>query len=501
MRFGKLISLLLTTTYTSSFYLKRFQNQLGHFRRGMMSGQVTSGDGGAVKVKKERKRKVVEGGDGTGDLDEKEKPVKAKKEKKPKGEDGSGDQLEEKEKPVKPVKEKKPKGEDGSGELEEKEKPVKVKKEVDPAKTTARDPTPSLFVPTEGQKTLKFAVWNVAGLRAHLKTPESRAKLLSEISLLDADILCLQEHKLQTSHVPEHLNLLEGYTGFWICSETTKGYSGVATLVRNSAISISAELTTTRPELGVSSLTGGVTAEPSKKQQKVLSSFFAPASVAAAGTSTSSSSSSSSTSTSTPTPTSTLLGVEYDISSDARFSGEGRAITLELDSFFLVNVYVPNAGQGLKRIDYRIDEWDPALREYLSSLRAKGKPVILAGDLNVAHNDIDVYNAGMKHLVKQPGCTQRERESLSKLLTEARFVDAFRHFFPTASGQYTFFSGMNVVARPQNNGLRLDYFMCSDDLLAPPSTTTGPRVVDTQIRQDIHAGSCDHCPVTLTMVI
>jgi exodeoxyribonuclease III len=334
-------------------------------------------------------------------------------------------------------------------------KKKKVASDANLAAAIPRVATPSPYTPKSGDKALTVAVWNVAGLRAQFKNhPEAMKAAVLEMS---PDILCMQEHKLQDSHVPEYLNSIDGYSSFWICSRTTKGYSGVATFVKNSIVGIAEDVVMTRPELGVSSVRKATGSE-----KKLV----------------------------------TLRGVTWDISSDSRLSGEGRTITLEFDTFFIVNCYVPNAGQGLKRIDFRCSEWDPALRTYLDSLKSKGKSVVLAGDLNCAHRDIDVYNAGASHLKKQPGCTAQERAGFDQLIA-AGYVDSFRHFYPEATGQYTFWSGMNVVARPENKGLRLDYFLTSQDLLGGSTT----RVVDSQICHDIAVGSCDHCPILLTMLV
>ena len=351
------------------------------------------------------------------------------------------------------------------GEGEDEAKPVKAKKEVKPAAIVFRTPTPSPLFDDVGHK-LKVVVWNMAGLRAQIKNAADAFH--ATVATLDADIICFQEHKLQSTHVPEFLSLLPGYESFWICSEKKKGYSGVACFVKSSSVAISKDLETTRPALGSTSL-----------------------------------SSSNAASAAAPSAVATLRSVTYEISGDDNFTGEGRAITLEFDSFFLVNVYVPNAGQGLKNIDYRVDSWDPELRNYLAVLRATGKGVVCAGDLNVAHADADVYNAGAKHLVKQPGCTARERESFSLLLSEeAGFVDSFRHFFPTATGCYSFWSGMNVVARGENKGLRLDYFVVSKDLLLESRADgAAALVVDSQINDDVRVGSTDHCPISLTLLL
>lgn len=137
---------------------------------------------------------------------------------------------------------------------------------------------------------------------------------------------------------------------------------------------------------------------------------------------------SSAVSTISQTPVTTVRSVVCDIDKPG-IGGEGRLITVELDSLYLVGCYVPNSGEGLKRLDYRLNEWDPFLRQYLKDLHNK-KPVILAGDLNVAHLDLDIYNHEAKHIVKQAGLTPQERASFGIMLGEG-FVDALRFLRPS----------------------------------------------------------------------
>ena len=344
----------------------------------------------------------------------------------------------------------------------EEPKAKKVKKEAnmdDKIPRSVTGPQPPL---PAGRPCLSVATWNVAGLRALTKTPEDCARIAALASAHSIDILCLQETKLQTQHVAEHALLLPGYRSFWLCSETTKGYSGVCVFVREGRVALADSV-----EASAGSSAAEVAA--AAKKAKCAPSSSPPSSSASAG------------------PVTTLHRVSYDISTDPKFSGEGRVITLELDSFFLVNCYVPNAGQNLVRLDYRVGEWDPALRGYLAALQAgegaaaasstststststssgssgssgggggipyapkpRGKPVIFTGDLNVAHTNLDVYNPHAPHLKKQPGCTARERGSHDVLLSGG-LVDAFRHFYPLATGCYSYWSGRNVVARAEN---------------------------------------------------
>ena len=121
-----------------------------------------------------------------------------------------------------------------------------------------------------------------------------------------------------------------------------------------------------------------------------------------------------------------LIRSELDMGGTTH-AGEGRSITLELDSFFLVACYVPNSGQNLDRLGYRLNDWEPDMRAYLKRLN-QSKPVVYCGDLNVAHLDLDIYNHDAKHIVKQSGCTPGERKAFGDMLNEG-FVDAFRHFY------------------------------------------------------------------------
>ena len=165
----------------------------------------------------------------------------------------------------------------------------------------------------------------------------------------------------------------------------------------------------------------------------------------------------------------------------------------------MVGCYVPNAGQGLKNIDFRLKEWDPTLRQYLADLRSTGKAVVLMGDLNVAHRDIDVYNAGAPHLKKQPGCTAEERASFDELLGSG-FRDAFRQLWPSSTGQFSYFSGRVVTSRAENKGLRLDYFLCSENMFGGGGSEGGPQVHDTQVDYEASTREMsDHAPVSITL--
>jgi len=162
---------------------------------------------------------------------------------------------------------------------------------------------------------------------------------------------------------------------------------------------------------------------------------------------------------------------------------EGRVITLEYDDFYLVNVYTPNSKDGLLRLPYRM-VWEDAFREYLQELDTK-KPVILCGDLNVAHTEIDLKNPKTNR--RNAGFTDEEREKFTKLL-EAGFTDTFRHLYPDLEGAYTWWS-YRAGARERNVGWRIDYFVVSKCL--------SPHVKEAKIYPEIHGS--DHCPVGLVL--
>jgi len=247
---------------------------------------------------------------------------------------------------------------------------------------------------------MKLISWNVNGLRACLKKG-----FLESFAALDADIVSLQETKLQPGQVELDL---PGYRQYWNSAEK-KGYSGTAVFTR---------------------------LEP--------------------------------------------LAVTYGIGS-AEHDREGRAITLEFEDFFLVNCYVPNAQRELTRLGWRM-EWEDELRAYLRGLDGK-KPVIYCGDLNVAHQEIDLKNARSNR--GNAGFTDEERAKLTQLLA-AGFVDSFRYLYPDRTGAYSWWSYL-YHARENNAGWRIDYFIVSESIQ--------DQIRDSIIHPEI-MGS-DHCPVEL----
>lgn len=175
----------------------------------------------------------------------------------------------------------------------------------------------------------------------------------------------------------------------------------------------------------------------------------------------------------------TPLAVTYGIGIDEH-DHEGRVITLEMDTFFLVCVYTPNAQDGLRRLDYRM-QWEDDFRAYIMSLDTR-KPVIVCGDLNVAHNDIDLKNPKTNH--NNPGFTDEERGKFSSLLSSG-FSDTFRELHPE-DATYSWWS-YRFHAREKNIGWRIDYFLCSNRIM--------PSVTSASIHTDIFGS--DHCPVEL----
>ena len=249
---------------------------------------------------------------------------------------------------------------------------------------------------------MKLISWNVNGLRACLQKGFAES-----VAALDADVIALQETKLQ----PGQLELeLPGYESYWHYAQR-KGYSGTAVFTRVPPRSV---------QYGI--------------------------------------------------------GVEdYD--------AEGRTVILEFDDFWMVNVYVPNAQRELARIDFRL-AWETALLNKLKELE-ESKPVILCGDLNVAHEEIDLKNP--KSNRGSAGFSDEERAAFTNLLSNG-FVDTFRYFYPDRTGAYSWWSYM-FHARENNAGWRIDYFVVSEALKE--------RLCDAAIHPQI-MGS-DHCPVELTL--
>ena len=178
------------------------------------------------------------------------------------------------------------------------------------------------------------------------------------------------------------------------------------------------------------------------------------------------------------------LSVTYGIGVDMH-DHEGRVITMEMENFYLVNCYTPNSQDELKRLDYRM-VWEDDFRSYLKKLEEK-KPVIVCGDLNVAHKEIDIKNAKANR--RNAGFTDEEREKMTVLL-DSGMTDTFRYFYPTVEGVYSWWS-YRFKAREKNAGWRIDYFLtssCLDDKLRAAS-----------IHTELYGS--DHCPVELDIEI
>lgn len=247
---------------------------------------------------------------------------------------------------------------------------------------------------------MKFISWNVNGLRAVMK------KNFTEFfDSCDADIVCLQETKLQAGQIEFQP---EGYEQYWNYAEK-KGYSGTAVFTK----------------------------------MKPLSVMYG-------------------------------LGIpEHD--------HEGRVIALEYPDFYLVNVYTPNSQEGLVRLDYRM-KWEDDFLRCMKELEKK-KPVIWCGDLNVAHEEIDIKNP--KSNRKNAGFTDEERAKMTEVL-KSGFVDTFRYFHPDEAGIYSWWS-YRFHARENNAGWRIDYFIVSEALKGC--------LKDAKILTDVYGS--DHCPVEL----
>lgn len=248
----------------------------------------------------------------------------------------------------------------------------------------------------------KLISWNVNGLRACLKKG-----FLASVQGLDADVICLQETKMERGQAEIEL---PGYHEFWNSADK-KGYSGTAVFTRREPLSVS-------------------------------------------------------------------YGMDMD-----KHDHEGRLITLEYPEFWLVNCYTPNAQDGLARIDYRM-VWEDDLRDYLMSLD-RTKPVVYCGDLNVAHEEIDLKNPRTNR--GNAGFSDQERGKMTRLLASG-FTDTFRHLYPDATGAYSWWS-YRFHARENNAGWRIDYFIVSDRL--------ADKVRQAAIHPEIQGS--DHCPVSLEL--
>lgn len=249
---------------------------------------------------------------------------------------------------------------------------------------------------------MKLISWNVNGLRACMGKG-----FLDFLKASDADIVCLQETKMQREQADF---IIDGYEEYWNSAEK-KGYSGTAVFTQKPPLSVSYG-----------------------------------------------------------------IGIpEHDT--------EGRVITAEFPDFFLINVYTPNSQQELARLPYRM-QWEDAFRDYLKTLDQK-KPLIVCGDMNVAHEEIDLKNPKTNR--KNAGFTDEERQKMTELLSSG-FIDTFRLLYPDTEGVYSWWS-YRFHAREKNAGWRIDYFLVSDRLK--------DRVSDSRIDTDVFGS--DHCPIELIL--
>ena len=177
------------------------------------------------------------------------------------------------------------------------------------------------------------------------------------------------------------------------------------------------------------------------------------------------------------------ISITYDMGVEEH-DQEGRVLCAEFEDFYLVNTYVPNSGAKLVRLDYR-KTWDDDFRAYLKNLK-KTKPVILCGDLNVAHKAIDLKNDKANYN-KTAGYTQVEIDGMDKLL-DIGLVDSFRHFYPEEEGKYTFWS-YRFKSRERNTGWRIDYFLVSESFM--------DKVKSNEILSEYYGS--DHCPIQLEL--
>ena len=337
-----------------------------------------------------------------------------------------------------------------SGEAAGKEPVKKASKPAAEKTVFPRTPTPRRAA-HEGAS-FRALSWNVAGLRALLANGNA-SSLKALVEEERPDLLCLQEHKLQLAHVAEAEKQLRTLLGpaygafYWAVSTETKGYSGVVVILRGGAGS---------NVNGVTSGASGAAAE------------FGPAGAP--------------------------LGVRFGLGESQAHAVEGRTVTLEFSSFHVTSCYVPNSGEGLKRLEYRLGEWERDMKAHLLWL-SQTKPALLGGDLNVAFRDADIYNVSAPHIKKSAGCTPQERAAFAALCAEALVADSFRAIHPDATGAFSYWS-QRAGNKPWNRGLRLDYWLCSEQMAAPGAPA--PALVDAFIVER-EMGASDHAPVGIVL--
>jgi exodeoxyribonuclease III len=334
----------------------------------------------------------------------------------------------------------------------------------------------------KGQKFVAVA-FNVAGLRAMLKNkPEC---LRAVVDKTECDVLMFSEHKLNPENVDEATKQLKALlpefsTVKFACSTAKKGYAGVCILARSACKEMNNEETAENGKGGAKS--------PMK--QTSIKDMFGGGGGKKKETPTPTAA--TTTTTTTPYDGPKLLKVTEGLLDGKKHLSEGRAITLEYETFNAVFTYVPNSGQKLDRLDWRINTWEKECREHLNALQAK-KPTIYGGDLNVAHLDIDIYNVDAKHIPKTAGTTAEERNAFGVMMKECKMKDAFRHFNPTQTGWFSYWS-QRAGNRPRNRGLRLDYFLASDGMFKHNAEV---KVISSGMLTEMEGS--DHCPVYITL--
>lgn len=273
----------------------------------------------------------------------------------------------------------------------------------------------------------KIIAWNINGIKAQLKKDD----LFNLIEKEKPTIICFGETKISCKtkeQTEEEMKLrVKGYKyRFWSPCIVKNGYSGTAILSKRKPLSVNIGL--------------GKYGEDDQETKKNSKSQF------------------------------------YD--------DEGRVITLEFNDYYLIHVYTPNSGQGLKRLDYRVNTWDKNFTKYCMDLQ-KNKSIIICGDLNVANEEIDIANP--KGNRKNAGFTDEERNSFKGMLNKLKLIDTFRYKYPKEI-KYSFWTYM-MNARKKNKGWRIDYFLVSEKLL--------PKVSESNILTEI-MGS-DHAPIILKL--
>ena len=295
---------------------------------------------------------------------------------------------------------------------------------------------------------MKLISWNVNGLRACVQKG-----FIDFYKTIDADIFCIQETKMQESQLTDEIKNLST-NEYWSSAEK-KGYSGTAVFTKQKPINVT---------IGIEPKVAEIIKLKLKENKKKLTS--------------------NENHNEKQDFSKELISEEESSKNDSLLleqSNEGRIIVAEYEKFILVNCYVPNSKRGLERLDYRV-EWENEMREYLAYLD-KIKPIIYCGDLNVAHEEIDLKNPSSNH--NNAGFTDQERNQMTNLL-QAGFTDTFRYKYPDAKDKYSWWSYM-FHARENNAGWRIDYFIVSDRIKN--------KIIDSKIHSEV-LGS-DHCPIEL----